>query len=182
MFSVRLRPRLTFSLVTLLLATAGCGGHRAILAPQDVAPASQVEAQRVGTPSPLSATHNPALTFEAPGFRYTYPQGTWSTEPQYVAHLDVAAGTAVTVSWSARARGGARIAWYQWALDIEDVFDGTPRIDEATDLSHWSQRSLSVTSAVLGPFAAGTTHVLYVDVSDTNGLRGLGMVAIHSVE
>ena len=56
--------------------------------------------------------------------------------------------------------------------------DETPRIDEETDLEHWSQKSLDATAATLGPFAPGEVHRLYIEASDDIGLISLGIIRI----
>ena len=93
----------------------------------------------------------------------------------------------MTFRWSADASGGCTdIFWYRWSLDIADVTDETPRIDETTDLQHWSARSLTTTSATVGPFTISgtepTVHRFYVDVSDRIGYRSLGIIRINVVE
>jgi hypothetical protein len=75
------------------------------------------------------------------------------------------------------------IRYYRWTLDIEDLLDETPRIDEHTDLRHWSSRSLAATSATVGPFRLSnppTTeqHDFYVEVGDDVGVVTLGAVRI----
>ena len=122
----------------------------------------------------------PVLTMSGPGFRHTYPQGGFcpceSTEVPTQMR-----GQRGTFRWSAVSGfecGGPRIRWYRWALDIEDVLDETPRIDEETDLAHWSQKSPDATSARLGPFAPGAVHRLYVQASDDLGIISLGIIRI----
>jgi hypothetical protein len=100
--------------------------------------------------------------------------------------VDVPEHQAVTFQWSADASGGCTdIRWYSWSLDIADVDDQTPRIDEATDLAHWSARSLA-TSATIGPFTISqnepNVHRLYIDASDGLGYRSLGILRITVVE
>ncbi len=183
MTALRLRAGAIAIAAILTTLSAGCADHRSVLAPTDATSTPGLESQAAGlTGAALKAVHSPALSLFNSDFHYTYPRGTYSTDPQYQVLLRVDAGTPVTVNWVGRARGGARIHSYRWALDILDVLDETPRINEATDLSHWSQRSLTTVSATVGPFGAGASHVLYVDVMDTNGLRSLGMVRILTEE
>ena len=74
------------------------------------------------------------------------------------------------------------MAWYRWVLDPADLFDETPRSDEATDWSHWSPRNLATTSATIGPFSPlgpkRETHRLYIEAEDLNGLKSLGIVSM----
>ncbi len=164
--------------LVLLVLSAGCGAENPIVAPTDArlttGPAVQGAELTPGTDN----AGPPALTFFSPGFRYTSPAGSYTTDPATWVPLAVVAGQPVTVNWFARARGGARVHAYQWALDIEDVFDRSPRVNEATDLAHWSLASPATRSATVGPFAAGEKHLLYIEVTDSHGLRSLGIVQL----
>jgi len=91
----------------------------------------------------------------------------------------------VTFRWSGDASSGCTdIRAYRWTLDIADLFDQTPRIDEATDLSHWSTPSLA-SSATVGPFTisqgAPNVHFLLIDARDGVGYRSLGTLRINVV-
>ena len=108
--------------------------------------------------------------------------GTYSLDPATWIRLEVAAAEPFRVNWSARTPGSARVRAYRWTLDIEDLVDNTPRLDEATDLTHWSQPSLSTKSATVGPFAAGEQHFLYVEVEDSRGVKSLATVQLNVVE
>jgi hypothetical protein len=125
----------------------------------------------------------PLLTFFNYGFSYTYPVGTYSTDPQYqvVFPAEVPASEPFPMQWSALPPVGASIQSYRWAIDIADVTDDTPRTDEATDLAHWSQPSLLATSAILGPYSTGGSHILYVEARDSYGLKSLGMLRVEFV-
>src|SRR5439155_12046767 len=100
--------------------------------------------------------------------------------------IEVEEGRQVTFRWSAPPVGpcqGVDIRYYRWALDIADLLDETPRIDEQTDLKHWSSRSLGTTSATVGPFRLSNPpvsegHDFYVEVGDDVGTVSLGAVRI----
>jgi hypothetical protein len=128
-----------------------------------------------------SADWSPLLAIHGPGLNYRYPQGGFCDCPSTEVPTQVRAGQHLNFRWSAEPGyvcGSLRIRWYRWALDIADVFDETPRIDEATDLAHWSVKSLDATAAGLGPFAPGEVHRLYIEASDDIGLVSLGIVRI----
>ena len=167
----------------LMILLAGCGDQRSILAPTHARLATGLAAQPADTdvrPGPYD--NPPALTLYNSDFRYTYRVGTYTLDPASWVRLEVAAGEPFTVNWSARVRGPAKIRAYRWTLDIEDIADETPRVNEATDLAHWSVRSLSTKSATVGPFAAGEQHLLYVDVEDSRGVKSLATVQLNVVE
>lgn len=182
MTDFRFRTRANLGAAVTLVLLASCGEQRSVLAPTDAelgrAPAAQPAQITPGT----AHTGGPALSLYNSNFRYTFPRGSYTTDPQSWVELDVAEGQPVTVNWFARFRAGAHLRCYRWTLDIADLVDETPRIDELTDLTHWSQRSVTTTSATVGPFAAGEQHLLYVEVEDTNGYRSLATVHMHVVE
>jgi hypothetical protein len=128
----------------------------------------------------------PVITMTGPGLDYTYPTGGYCACPSAEVPVDVPEHRPTTFQWSANAtmpcdHDGLRS--YRWSLDIEDLFDQTPRIDEQTDLSHWSAPSLGTTSATLPPFTLAnppTTemHRLYIEAADDVGLKSLGIILI----
>ena len=122
-------------------------------------------------------TSGPVFTVFGPTFNYTYMVPGYSVSGFQVP-VTLVPNTTITVNWTAQANLGAEVVAYRWALDIADIFDDTPRSNEATDLAHWSAPSLQTTSATVGPFGASESHVLYVDAMDSNGLKSLAMVHI----
>ena len=181
MTRIRLHPGTTLSVLTLLMLSAGCGEHRSVLGPTD-GPLAKLTAERAAVTPGSTIAGPPALSFYNSDFRYTYPSGGYSTDPQYQVPIVVTAGEPVTVNWFARPRGGAQIRAYRWALDIADVLDETPRVNEATDPAPRSRFDPATRSGTVGPFATGEQHLLYVDVVDSNGFRSLGMVRMQVAE
>lgn len=179
---VRFRAGAMSCAIVTLLSLAGCGDQPAVLAPLPAplehAPAASPARLTPGTPR----AGGPALTLYNSDFRYTARAGGYSTDPRTWVPLEVVAGAPVTMHWFARTRGGAHLHSYRWTLDIDDLFDPTPRVDEATDLAHWSRPDATTTSATVGPFAAGEQHFLYVEATDTNGFRSLATVHVQVVE
>jgi hypothetical protein len=187
MFPVRLLHGLACG--ALIALAAGCGNDTArVLAPGHASRAGAGSTTRVGRAVsdglvPCDTSYiGPILTLSGPGFVHHYPTGGWCPCPSAEVPVDVPKNQAVTFQWSADASGSCTdVLWYRWTLDIEDVEDETPRIDEATDLAHWSVKSLG-TSATVGPFANPGVHRFYVDVSDHTGRRSLGILLITVVE
>ena len=161
------------SAIVTLMSLTGCGDQPSVLAPTT----THVSRDPVARPADINPgtehAGGPTLTLYNSDFRFSSHSGGYSTDPQTWVELDVVAGEPITVNWFGRFRGGAHLRAYRWTLDIVDLVDETPRIDEATDLSHWSQRSASTKSATVGPFTTGEQHLLYVEVTDTNGYRSL---------
>lgn len=179
MTSSRIARSLT--LAAALWFAAGCGT-------QPTQPQSSDRSQPSSEPSVSSLTsrlggaEGPILCFQAASLDYCYPSGGYCVCPEAEIPYQVSAGSMVTMNWHAEPQPGTMIHSYRWALDIDDVADETPRIDEQTDLSHWSMRSLDATSAQLGPWSSGEVHRLYVDVGDDQGLRSLGIVRFEVVD
>ena len=159
----------------LMISLAGCGNQPSIFSPNHAQFAPRLEAQPVDTDTRPGLYDPPLLTLYNSDFRYTDRTGGYSLDPATWIELDLAAGETFTVNWTAKTPGPTRVRAYRWTLDIADITDETPRIDEATDLSHWSQRSATTKSATVGPFGAGE-HLLYVEVENSMGVRSLATV------
>jgi hypothetical protein len=173
---------------------SGCGGHSArSLAPDaatDVAATSGD--QIVGTQPPAGALAcsadylGPVLTISGPGVEYTYPTGGYFVGPEFEVPIPVEQDKQVRFRWSADASSGCTEARaYRWALDIEDLTDETPRIDENTDLAHWSAWSRATTAKldkfVLTGSPPANVHYFYIDATDQLGYRSLGIFRITAV-
>lgn len=179
------------SAVLVSLATlAGCSGQ-----PQEIVGPSRQSPERLDSSRPAEIQVRPPLIerWEAPritittdGWRRTQKEGGVSLEPSRIYDLTIPEQQPVTFQWSARPKTGqARILAYRWALDIEDIVDETPRLDD-NDLGHWSRWSLSERSATVGPFSAGpdpaATHFFYVEAHDELGFVSLVTVRMRAEE
>ena len=129
-------------------------------------------------------THPPLIHSKAPrmqawtdDWRGVRDQGI-SLEPSHIHDFVAPDGEAVTFHWSARAMTGqGSIVGFRWALDIEDITDETPRLDD-NDLAHWSVWDPAETSATVGPFPAGEVHVFSVEARDDRGFVSLVTIRI----
>ncbi|MEO5988723.1 MAG: hypothetical protein ABIU54_00960, partial [Candidatus Eisenbacteria bacterium] len=130
----------------------------------------------------FASTNGPIISVGNEFFNYRYPSGGYTTDPLAVINIEVAAGRRFGIGWFAEPPPGAIIEYYRWAVDLLDLTDETPRNPEATDLSHWSQKSNQTFFAVLGPFEAGSTHFLYIEAADNNGLKSLAVVKMQVVQ
>ena len=161
--------------LVLCVLAIGCGNR----AERIVVPSTSETARSAAVPG---TGLGPRICFFNEFFDYCYPSGGYCVCDSVVVRVDVSAGRTITVNWSAEPQPGLNLRAYRWSLDIEDVLDETPRIDEETDLSHWSRWSLETTSARLGPWTPGERHRFYLDVEDDYGLRSLGIVDFTAVE
>ncbi|HEY2954407.1 MAG TPA: hypothetical protein VGK89_04050 [Candidatus Eisenbacteria bacterium] len=128
----------------------------------------------------FAGSNNPTIGFYNDFFFYEYQQGGYNLIQEIP--LEVPAGQKITFNWYANPIPGSAMRSYRWAVDIVNLDDNTARTDEETDLSHWSAKSLLVTSARLGPYPGGAVHKLYLEAEDINGLRSLGIVRIKPVQ
>ncbi len=131
----------------------------------------------------FAGNNNPKITLFNEFFEFTYRNGSYVPNNPAVeipVEMPVAthASDRITFNWSAApGNEGSVIRSYRWAVDIADPFDDTPRTDEDTDITHWSARSLLVTSCRVGPyFNNGETHRFYLECDDVNNLKSLGIV------
>jgi len=123
----------------------------------------------------FAAAGGPRLTVFSDIFFYNYNPAVYSSLPQYQIRVEVPAGEELTINWFGEAGEGADVRGYRWTLDIDDLSDQTPRTNERTDVRHWSQLS-NATSATIGPFGGGETHLFYIEAEDNNGLKSLATV------
>jgi hypothetical protein len=180
-------PCVALPFLLFVLVLAGCSSGPAELAgPANLATGADAAAV-LDEPSEVLAppiTQPPLIHSKAPrvrvwtdDWRGVRDQGI-SLEPSHIHDLVVPAGEAITFHWSARAMTGqGEVTGFRWALDLEDITDETPRLDE-NDLAHWSVWSLTETSATVGPFAPGGVHHFYVEARDDRGFVSLVTVRL----
>jgi len=124
----------------------------------------------------------PTLTMYNEFFSYTYSNGIYApNDPRFEVNLEVPSGVPLTVHWSAEPVDGTDVRWFRWVVDPEDFDDNRQRTNERTDITHWSQPSLFITSADLPPYTSAGVHRLYIEVGDGNGLKSLGVVRFQVV-
>jgi len=173
---------------------SGCGGHPArVAAPGPATDLATTHAERIGgaqDPAGILACDpdylGPVLTISGPGVEYTYPTGGYFIGPEFEVPIEVDPDKHVRFRWSADGSTGCTEARaYRWALDIEDLLDETPRIDEDTDLAHWSAWSRATTAKldklVLTGSPPSNVHYFYIDATDQLGYRSLGIFRITAV-
>lgn len=129
----------------------------------------------------FAGTLGPQFTVFNEFLFYQYTSGGFTpNDPLSWIELEVPAQRKVTFNWFADPPAGAAIEWYRWKLD-GDVTDETSRTNEDTDWYHWSQKSNLTTNCVIGPFAGGETHFLYVEAQDNTGIVSLATVHFKSI-
>jgi hypothetical protein len=128
----------------------------------------------------------PRMTVWNEFFNYTYLNGSYITDPVAYLHAEVPCAQPLSFHWSAAPQSGAALKSFRWALDIERLDDETPRTNETTDWSHWSQATAITTWATVGPFAGGGTdsldqHLFYIEAQDDNGLKSLATIQFNVI-
>jgi hypothetical protein len=125
----------------------------------------------------FAGTLGPQICMGNEYFNYCYVTGGYANDPTRYFNIEVPADQPVTFNWIAFPPPGADMRRYRWVLDLEDLTDETPRENEQTDLSHWSQYGLLNMSATIGPFRnAPEDHLFFIEAEDNNGLRSLGII------
>ena len=119
----------------------------------------------------------PRIHFASGSWTFSYVNGGYLNDPSRYADLTVTAGQPVTISWGAQPIPVTELAGFRFGLDLTDLDREGPQ-GAGTPSGRWSSRSLDHTSATVGPFGAGETHLFYVDVLDSNGLASLGIVRL----
>lgn len=130
----------------------------------------------------ISAAIGPQLTLYNDYFFFRYPSGGWYSEPSSFIQQEFAADIPIPMSWSViQSTGGGFIQGYRWAVDLQTLDDDSPRTNESTDLSHWSQLT-TATSVMLPAFDASPTagvsgsHYFYLQAEDDIGYSSLAVV------
>jgi len=162
--------------IVVVVLAVGCGNQPArVLSPDQLS-------ERVHPPagSALASLRGellgPTICFFNSFFDHCYPTPGYCPCPETEVAVPVRAGATANMSWSAEPSTGRTIRSYRWAVDIDDLTDETPRIDETTDLRHWSVRNAAAVTVTLGPWSDGEQHRLYLEVEDSMGWRSLGIV------
>ena len=124
----------------------------------------------------------PQITLYNSFFSFTYPSGGFPSplDLSWSIQLQVPAGQPLTFNWFALPSSGSLMKRYRWALDLQNLDDETPRVDQF-DWYHWSPWSLNQTSATIGPFTGaggdtGEVHNFYLEAEDINSLLSLGWI------
>ncbi len=106
---------------------------------------------------------------------FTYDSGGYTADQLRWIRIEAAAGQDLRFNWDATPSSGANIASYRWAVDLVDLTDSKPRVDEDRDYRRWSRPSPLTTSCTLSGLSLGP-HFLYVEARDNNGIASLGVV------
>ena len=142
----------------------------------------------------FAGAQNPRIGFFNDFFLYEYALGSFLPNDQgQVVKIEVPAGRPgdpndkLTFNWYATPAKdqngnliGGPILHYRWAVDIVDLDDPAERSGD-NDLAHWSQWSLLVTQAQIGPYPGGEVHKFYLEAEDINHLTSLGTVQFTTV-
>lgn len=101
--------------------------------------------------------------------------------PGQTVVLEYPSGVPIALSWSARSLSGVPGLQYRWVLDAKDLGKEFKRPRAGNDLHHWRPWSPDLTSATIGPFKGGETHMFVVEAQDELGRTRL-TARIHTVD
>jgi hypothetical protein len=124
----------------------------------------------------------PKLRIASTFFDYTFPAGGFFSLPRDYVRTQEPASLPFTLEWSGAPSPGAFVTGYRWAIDISRLDDETPRLDENTDLAHWSRWGLELQVRFGGElFPPGSTRRFYLEAEDNTGNVSLGVVEFTAV-
>jgi hypothetical protein len=129
----------------------------------------------------LASANGPHITMFNEFFQFTYNSGSYTTAQSAWVPLEVPYNVPITFNWSATSDKGADIAFYRWRLG-GDVSDETPRSNENLDITHWSSPSIGTVSATIPAFPRDSITFFYIEATDVNGLKSLGVINLHVVK
>ncbi|HET9233155.1 MAG TPA: hypothetical protein VFP10_03350, partial [Candidatus Eisenbacteria bacterium] len=107
----------------------------------------------------------PQMCVSSPSFNYCSDLGGGIQDTGYEITT-----TALPVTWLAIPPPGASISGYRWVLDPTDTTGLGDINDKGRGPNRWTSWSRSYTSTTVGPFAAGSEHILYIQAKDNVGL------------
>lgn len=130
----------------------------------------------------IASVVGPQLSIFNESFQYQFPSGGWFADPASYVPVEAPADVALTLHWSAILVPGSILRGYRWAVDPLALDDETPRSDEATDLTHWSQwtssSDLTLPISVTTPVRSQAQHLFCLQAEDDLGLRSLAVLQI----
>ena len=129
----------------------------------------------------LASAGGPKISMFNEFFQFTYTRGGYTTDPSAWVNLEVPFNVPITFNWTATSDNGADIAYYRWRLG-GDVSDETPRNNENLDIGRWSTPSINNVSATIPAFPRDSITFFYIEATDNNGLKSLGIIYLHVVK
>ena len=112
---------------------------------------------------------------------FAYQSAGYSPDPLREIPIEVPTRVPITVNWDAAPSPGSRIQGFRWMVN-GNINDETRRTDENNDYVHWSQESPTMPgTAILRPFMTDGDYRFYLECSDNNGQKSLGILKMTAV-
>jgi len=112
---------------------------------------------------------------------FIYESAGYSPDPLREINIEVPTHVPITVNWDAIPSPGSRIQGFRWMVD-GNINDESRRTDEINDYVHWSQESPTMPgTVVLRPFTTDGVYRFYLEFSDNNGQKSLGILKMTAV-
>ncbi len=129
----------------------------------------------------FASSNGPRIHIFNQFIEFLYQSGGYSTDPLREIPIEVPTRVPITVNWDAVASPGSRIQGFRWMLN-GNINDETRRSDEINDYVHWSQESPTMPNAVtLRPLTTDGDYRFYLECSDNNGQKSLGILKMTAV-
>lgn len=129
----------------------------------------------------FAASNGPKIQIYNNFIDYVYQSGGYSTDPLREIPIEVPSRVPIPVNWAAIASPGSRIQSFRWMVGGfgigGNINDQTVRADEGRDIWYWSQPSpVMPGSVLLPPFMTDGEYRFYLECSDNNGQKSLGIL------
>ena len=128
----------------------------------------------------FAGTNGPRIHIFNQFIDFSYQSGGYTTDPLREIPIEIPSHRPIQIGWDAIPSPGSRIQYFRWMVD-GNVNDETPRSDEVNDYVHWSQPSPTMPNAVVLRGFEDGEHRFYLECSDNNGQKSLGILLMSTI-
>ena len=128
----------------------------------------------------FAGTNGPRIHIFNQFIDFSYQSGGYTTDPLREIPIEIPSHRPIQIGWDAIPSPGSRIQYFRWMVD-GNVNDETPRSDELNDYVHWSQPSPTMPNAVVLRGFEDGEHRFYLECSDNNGQKSLGILLMSTI-
>ena len=128
----------------------------------------------------FAGTNGPRIHIFNQFIDFSYQSGGYTTDPLREIPIEIPSHRPIQIGWDAIPSPGSRIQYFRWMVD-GNVNDETPRSDEVNDYVHWSQPSPTMPNAVILRGFEDGEHRFYLECSDNNGQKSLGILLMSTI-
>ena len=129
----------------------------------------------------FAAANGPRIHIFNQFIDFVYQSGGYSTDPLREIVIEVPTKAEITVNWEAFPTQGSHIQGFRWMVD-GNINDETKRNDEKNDYQFWTRSDPTMpNSTILRPFETDGEHRFYLECSDNNGQKSLGILKMIAI-